>query len=94
MRCHARCRNCRTRRVLRKGRPETYLVLPKCRHCGARNYVADKWMMERNTKAMACHADCYPFTHRRGSLRCNYDQDGRYRHGEVAPDLPGIDLPF
>lgn len=91
-RCHARCRNCRARRVLSK-RPEQYQCLPKCRNCGARDYVADKWMNERNTKRMTCHADCRPYPHRKGSKGCHFDENGKHRHGE-AIELPGIELPF
>lgn len=92
MRCHARCRKCRTRRVL-KARPETYLQLPKCSHCGSRDLVADKWMNERDTKAMTCHADCRHFPHRLGSLGCKYETNGVYRDGQIT-ELTGIELPF
>lgn len=40
MRFHCRCRNCRTRRVL-KQEPEKYTVVPQCRVCGLRYLIKD-----------------------------------------------------
>lgn len=85
-RTHVRCRKCRARRVLPR-HPERYAGrLPVCRSpgCGSRDYVADKWMNERNTsprgtRAMGCTCAGYWFTHRRGSLFCWYRSDGSDR---------------
>lgn len=90
-RCHVRCRKCRARKVMRL-RPEYYQTRPAC-PCGGL-YVADKWMNERNTKAMKCGCDGYPFEHHRmGSLKCHFNQDGSSRYSEPI-EMPGIDLPF
>lgn len=89
---HVRCRKCRTRHKLKK-RPELYHLLPRCRNCGARDMVWDKWMNERNLKDKTCHADCLPFPHRMGCADCKFLANGEYRHGPV-PDLPGSDEEF
>ena len=78
MKTHCRCRTCRTRRVLKR-HPETYLTQPKCAHCGARNFTADKWMNERKNKKHTCHCDGYHFPHRSGSLGCKFDKHGEYK---------------
>lgn len=72
--------------------PGDYLEKPGCRVCGEQKLSPDKWMNERDTKAMACHCDGYPFKlHRRGSLKCKFTKAGEYRDGPPI-ELPGIDL--
>ncbi|WAX22826.1 hypothetical protein MAJJADAN_00064 [Pseudomonas phage Amjad_SA] len=82
MKTHARCRQCRARRVLSR-HPDAYRTLPRCRNCGARDYHADKWMNERNVKAMTCHCSGhgpgYHYPHRRGALWCNYQPGGDWK---------------
>jgi hypothetical protein len=90
-RCHVRCRKCRARKVLPK-RPERYETRPACA-CGGL-YTADKWMNERDTKAMKCGCDGYDFEHHRmGSLKCHFNADGSSKYGEPI-ELPGIELDF
>lgn len=76
MKTHCRCRKCRTRRVLKR-HPETYATQPKCSHCGARDFHADKWMNERKT--VTCHCDGYHFPHQIGSTGCKFDKHGEYK---------------
>jgi hypothetical protein len=78
-RCHVRCRQCATRRVLRMA-PDQYIRMPKCNVCGAQNYRKDKWMNNRPTRKHACW-ECagYWFPHRMGSLYCVYRKDGTVR---------------
>lgn len=91
-RVHARCRNCRTRRVLTK-LPEAYQQQPRCTCCGARNFVADQWMNNRNSALKTCYLDCYPYPHQVGSRNCCMKRDGTSRHPEPEP-VKGLDLPF
>ena len=90
MKTHCRCRKCRTRRVLKR-HPETYVTQPKCRHCGARDFAADKWMNER--KVVTCTCDGYKHIHQLGSTHCKFLKSGEYRDGPIIT-LPGIDLGF
>lgn len=64
-------------------------LAPKCTSCKSTSYHVDKWMMERNTKAMKCACDGYHFEHRMGSLQCHYKADGSSKYGEPI-ELPGI----
>lgn len=94
-RCHTRCRKCRTRRVLPK-KPLSYIEPPLC-PCGG-VLVRDKWMEERDTKAMSCRCDGLHFVpHRMGSRQqdriCHYMPNGECRYGEIEP-MKGLDLPF
>ena len=73
-RWHVRCRSCRARRVLPK-HPDLYRLQPQCRRCRVRNYVADLWMNQRNTRAMACYCYGYPFIHRVSSRFCQFRKD-------------------
>lgn len=91
MKTHCRCRSCQTRQVLPM-HPGEYLEKPKCRACGEQKLRPDKWMNERDTKAMKCGCDGYDFQHHRmGSLKCKFTASGEYRHG-LPEDLPGIEL--
>lgn len=53
---------------------------PACGLCGARNYIADRWMNKRDTRKAAC-MECggYWFPHRKGSLFCHFRKDGSPR---------------
>ncbi|HDR8962511.1 TPA: hypothetical protein QDB13_000060 [Burkholderia vietnamiensis] len=77
-RFHCRCRNCETRRVLKK-RPDEYVRQPQCDVCGRRDFRIDSWMQKRNTRLMACTCAGYWFWHRRGSLYCWHRADGSIR---------------
>lgn len=87
-RVHARCRECRTRRVLTK-LPENYQQQPRCSCCGARNFVADQWMNNRKSALKTC----YPYPHQVGSRNCCIKRDGTSRYGTPEPVI-GLDLPF
>lgn len=78
MKTHCRCRKCSARKVLPK-HPDEYLRQPKCWSCGARDYRADRWMNNRNNKRQTCHADCYHFPHRVGSLGCKFTTKWEYK---------------
>ena len=90
-RFHVRCRHCETRRVLTR-HPDQYERLPQCRVCGKRDFRVDKWMMKRNTRAMACTCAGYWFWHRRGSLYCWHRADGSSRY-PGDPDFRDRDMP-
>lgn len=95
MKCHSRCRKCRSRRALAR-HPDAYQIQPRCRNCGSRDHVADKWMNERNTKAMTCRCDGHgsglPFPHRRGSLWCYYLASGEWKSTDrFAAELASIE---
>lgn len=59
-------------------------------YCADGTLRPDKWMNQRNTRAMACMCAGYAWEgvmtgamHRRGSLRCWYRADGSKReHGD------------
>lgn len=95
-RFHVRCRNCETRRVLPR-HPEQYERVPQCRCCGKRDFRIDKWMMNRNTRGMACTCAGYWFWHRRGSLYCWHRADGstrEYGDADFADrNMPGDEIP-
>lgn len=94
---HTRCRKCRARFAIAQA-PELYVNRPEC-PCGGK-LRSDKWMNERNTKAMRCNCDGMNFGyHRIGSRnpssdrQCHYNPDGSSRYGPPI-ELPGIELPF
>jgi hypothetical protein len=78
-----------------KRHPETYFkwshaklamvsTAPAC-GCGGRDYRVDRWMNERDTRAMSCDCAGYVhktgrvFPHRKGSLYCWFRNDGTQR---------------
>lgn len=93
-RYHVRCRNCQARRVLKR-EPAAYVrwntkhlalvsTAPAC-GCGSKEYRVDRWMNERDTRAMSCDCAGYVhltgrvFPHRKGSLYCWFRKDGTQR---------------
>ncbi|WP_375591564.1 hypothetical protein [Chitiniphilus eburneus] len=76
---HCRCRHCQTRKKLAR-HPDHYLRQPACPTCGARDWRVDRWMMRRDTHALACTCGGYRFWHRQGSLRCWFDASGKLRN--------------
>lgn len=91
MRYHCRCRKCETRHVFRR-KPDEYDRKPRCRMCGGADFRIDRWMMKRNTHAMACTCSGYWFWHRRGSLYCWYRADGSDRY-PGDPDFADRNMP-
>lgn len=85
MRFHCRCRKCDARRALPRHLDE-YHRKPHCRVCGSTDLRPDKWMNERNTKAMTCtcdgHGPGYHHPHRRGSVWCYYQPSGEWKTDE------------
>lgn len=77
MKTHCRCRRCQARRVLKR-QPSEYIRQPRC-SCGARDYRPDPYMNNRNNRTNTCHADCYHFPHRIGSLQCKFLKPGVYK---------------
>ena len=81
---HTRCRSCDHRQALSKP-VEQYTRQPHCRVCGG-VLRPDKWMNERNTKAMTCtcdgHGPGYHYPHRRGSVWCYYQPNGEWKTNE------------
>ncbi|ORC47122.1 hypothetical protein B2G74_24405 [Burkholderia sp. A27] len=77
-RYHVRCRQCATRRCLRK-HPDQFARLPRCSVCGRRTYRLDRWMNRRDTTKTRCDCEGYWFPHRRGSLFCWHRSDGTGR---------------
>ena len=96
---HTRCRKCRTRHAIAQP-PEMYVKWPECA-CGGR-LVSDKWMNERDTKAMRCDCDGMDFAyHRIGSRnpgagrQCHYNTDGTSRYGPEPKFIgTGEEFPF
>lgn len=78
MRCHVRCKHCKSRRCLPRKLGE-YLRVPACGVCGLRKWRADRWMNRRDTGAVRCDCAGYWFPHRRASLYCHYRKDGTMR---------------
>lgn len=61
-----------------------YKRRPRCRGCGKFDTLRpDKWMNERDNRALKCLCDGYlvpaQFPHRRGSKYCRYRKDGTRR---------------
>lgn len=74
---HCRCRQCGARRAIRQ--PLTwYIRPPKCRVCQG-ELRSDKWMNERNVRAMTCRCDGHLYPHRQGSPGCYYQTDGQWK---------------
>ncbi|ARV77135.1 hypothetical protein SKUL_36 [Pseudomonas phage Skulduggery] len=99
-RTHTRCRKCRGRVALTH-HPDWYEKPPEC-ECGG-ILVPDKWMNERNTKAMRCGCDGMNFGyHRIGSRNpgdgkeCKYNPDGSSRYGPeiVLKGIQTEEFPF
>lgn len=90
MKTHCRCSRCQTRRVLAR-HPLSYVVQPRCANCGARDWRPDKWMNERNSKAMTCRGECMHYPHRRGSRGCWYQANGEWKPNEQILEEQGHD---
>lgn len=79
---HCRCRKCGARNALRQ-HINLYKREPTCRACGKPELRPDKWMNNRNTKAMTCYCDGhgpgYHYPHRRGSVWCNRQSSGEWK---------------
>jgi len=75
---HCRCKHCRARRALPK-HPDEYQLQPKCRNCGHRGFVVDRYRQVGKDKKPTCHQDCYHFPHRQGSGGCKFNADGTYK---------------
>lgn len=73
---HYRCRKCRKRQRLGKA-PHLYVrKQPKCKGCGARNWVLDRYraFKERNSKVTKlCQCNQYHYHHRKGSGFCEHN---------------------
>lgn len=63
--------------------PDWYRRRPRCRVCGKFDTLRlDKWMNERDNRALKCECDGYltpHFPHRRGSKYCHFRKDGTRR---------------
>lgn len=64
-----RCRDCRTRRTLRK-RKERYMREPSCA-CGG-DLILDVYRKRKEHARVMCLCDGYWFPHRRGSKWCRH----------------------
>lgn len=77
-----RCRRCGGRQTLAR-RLATYLRVPRCRHCGARDWREDLFRARcERGKAVTCYCHrqaigggLYWFPHRRGSKMCKDNPD-------------------